>query len=230
MFHPAVPPGRTRHWAHREPRRTASLPSDPADAGLSPRPSDPSLSCSTGMKLDACWYSDEEWRGYVPLVRRRDLLDHHAFVTWVAGITHHSDAADLPDFAPGSEVVLRPELDNPFDESAVGVWNATGTVQVGYLPAVIVHDLPRLSEDRHGLMVGEMVQGTDRIGLWVVVAREPVVLRVVSKVGEPPTRSVEAWVRHAKDALHHAEEWKALRSVDPLERMRRMAADLKQSA
>jgi hypothetical protein len=25
----------------------------------------------------------------------------------------------------------------------VGVWNACGTVQVGHLPAVIVHDLPR---------------------------------------------------------------------------------------
>jgi hypothetical protein len=182
------------------------------------------------MKLDASWYADKEWRGYVLLDRRSDLLDRHVFVTWIAGISHYSAAADLPDFEPGNEVVLRPEPDNPFDENAVGVWNGTGTVQVGYLPAVIVHDLPRLSAERHGLMVGEMVQGTDRIGLWVVVAREPVNLRVVSKVGELPTRSVETWVRHAKSALHHSEEWKALRSVDPFEQMRRMAADLKQSA
>ncbi len=76
------------------------------------------------MKLDAWWYSDEEWRGYVPLDRRRDLLDHHAFVTWVAGITHYPAAVDLPDFAPGSEVVLRPEPDNPFDPNAVGVYGS----------------------------------------------------------------------------------------------------------
>jgi hypothetical protein len=79
-------------------------------------------------------------------------------------------------------------------------------------------------------MVGEMVHGTDRVGLWVVVAREPVVLRVVTKVGEPPPMSVDAWVRHAKDAVRHSEEWRTLRSVDPLEQMRQMAANLKQSA
>jgi hypothetical protein len=182
------------------------------------------------MKLDACWYSDEEWRGYVPLDRRRDLLDRHAFVTWVAGITHYPAAVDLPDFAPGSEVVLRPEPDNQFDPSAVGVWNACGTVQVGHLPAVIVHDLPRIPGERHGLMVGEMVQGTDRVGLWAVVAREPVVLRVVTKVGDPPPTSVAAWVRHAKAALRWSEERKVQHSVDPLEQMRQMAASLKQSA
>jgi hypothetical protein len=98
------------------------------------------------------------------------------------------------------------------------------------MPRVIVHDLPRIPGERHGLMVGEMVHGTDRVGLWVVVAREPVVLRVVSKVGDPPPTSVAAWVRHAKAALRWSEERKALHSVDPLEQMRQMAASLKQSA
>jgi HIRAN domain len=182
------------------------------------------------MKLDASWYADKEWRGYVLLDRRSDLLDRHVFVTWVAGISHYSAAADLPDFGPGNEVVLRAEPENPFDENAVGVWNGTGTVQVGYLPAVIVHDLPRIPGERHGLMVGEMVQGTDRVGLWAVVAREPVVLRVVTKVGDPPSTSVAAWVRQAKAALRWSEERKVKHSVDPLEQMRQMAASLKQSA
>jgi len=198
--------------------------------GYRPVPPTLSLCCSNGMKLDACWYSDEEWRGYVLHDRRRDLLDRHVFVTSVAGISHYPAAVDLPDFAPGSDLILRPEPDNPFDPKAVGVWNASGTVQVGHLPAVIVHDLPRIPGERHGLMVGEMVHGTDRVGLWVVVAREPVVLRVVTKVGEPPPMSVDAWVRHAKDAVRHSEEWRTLRSVDPLEQMRQMAANLKQSA
>jgi hypothetical protein len=43
-------------------------------------------------------------------------------------------------------------------------------------------------------MVGEMVHGTDRVGLWVVVAREPLVLRVVTNVNDPPPPAVAAWV------------------------------------
>ena len=90
-------------------RRTASLPFDPADAGLSARPSDPALRCSTDMKLDASWYADKEWRGFVLHDARHDLEDRHVFVTWVAGISHYPAAVDLPDFAPGSDLVLRPE-------------------------------------------------------------------------------------------------------------------------
>jgi hypothetical protein len=79
-------------------------------------------------------------------------------------------------------------------------------------------------------MVGEMVHGTDRVGLWVLVAREPVVLRVVTNANDPPQPSVAAWVRQAKAALRRSEELKALRSVDPIEQMRQMAASLKKSA
>jgi hypothetical protein len=46
---------------------------------------------------------------------RRDLEDRRVFVTWVAGISHYPAEVELPDFAPGSEVVLRSEPDNPFD-------------------------------------------------------------------------------------------------------------------
>jgi HIRAN domain len=178
------------------------------------------------MKLDASWYADKEWRGFVLHDARHDLEDRHVFVTWVAGISHYPAAVDLPDFAPGSDLVLRPEPDNPFDPNAIGVWNASGAVKIGFLPAVMVRDLPSVPQERHGLMVGEMVHGTDRVGLWVVVAREPLVLRVVTNVNDPPRPSVTAWVGHAKTALRRSEERKALRSVDPLEQMRQMAASL----
>jgi hypothetical protein len=78
-------------------------------------------------------------------------------------------------------------------------------------------------------MVGEMVHGTDRVGLWVVVAREPLVLRVVTNVNDPPPPSVAAWVRHAKTAFRRSEGRKALLSVDPLEQMRQMAASLNEA-
>jgi len=88
--------------------------------GYRPVPPTPALRCSTDMKLDASWYSDKEWRGFVLHDARRDLLERHVFVTWVAGISHYPAAVDLPDFEPGSEVVLRPEPDNPFDPKAIG--------------------------------------------------------------------------------------------------------------
>lgn len=178
------------------------------------------------MKLDASWYSDKEWRGFVLHDTRRDLLERHVFVTWVAGMSYYPAAADLPDFAPGREVVLRPEPSNPFDPNAIGVWNASASVQVGHLPAVIARDLPRLQGERYGLMVGEMVHGTDRVGLWVVVAHESVALRVVTNVNDPPQPSVAVWVLHAKDGLRRSEERKALQSVDPIEQMRQMAMNL----
>ena len=143
--------------------------------GYRPVPPTLALRCSTDMKLDASWYSDKDGEASSCTTPGPTLLERHVFVTWVAGISHYPAAVDLPDFEPGSEVVLRPEPDNPFDPNAIGVWNASGSVQVGYLPAVIVRDLPSVPEGRHGLMVGEMVHGRDRVRLWVVVAREPVV-------------------------------------------------------
>lgn len=195
-----------------------------------PVPSTPALRCSTAMKLDASWYADKEWRGFVLHDARRDLEDRHVFVTRVAGISHYPAAVDRPDFAPGNDLVLRPEPDNPFDPKAIGVWNASGTVQVGHLPAVIVRDLPSEPEERHGLMVGELVHGRDRVGLWVVVAREPVVLRVVTNLNDSPPTAAAAWVRQTKAAVRRSAEKKGLHSVGPIAQIQQMAASLKKSA
>jgi hypothetical protein len=177
------------------------------------------------MELEASWYADDEWRGYVLHDRVSDLLDRHTFVTWVAGLMHFPDAAQRPDFTPGREVALIPEPDNPHDPDAVGVWNASKSTQVGYLPGVIVRHLDDPAEDRVGLALGEMMEGPQRRGLWVVVAREPVELRIVTEEGQRPAM-VAAWVRKSKDALRHSDDWKALHTIDPMEHMRRMAGGL----
>jgi hypothetical protein len=116
------------------------------------------------MELEASWYEDDEGRGYVLADPVSDLLEQHVFVTWVAGIFHYPDAVDHPDFAPGSEIVLRPDPDNAFDPNAIGVWNAAATLRVGHVPAVIIRYLPSWSGERRGLMIGEMVEGTKRRG------------------------------------------------------------------
>ena len=150
------------------------------------------------MKLDASWYADKEWRGFVLHDAGHDLEDRHVFVTWVAGISHYPPRSTSQT---SHRVAISSSGRNRITRS-IRTRSASGTpaarFKVGFLPAVIVRDLPSLPEERHGLMVGEMVHGTDRVGLWVVVAREPVVLRVVTNVNDPPPPSVAAWVRHAK--------------------------------
>jgi hypothetical protein len=177
------------------------------------------------MELDASWYADDEWRGYVLHDRISDLLDRHVFVTWVAGLPHFADAAQHLDFAPGGEITLTPEPDNPYDPNAIGAWNGSGSIQVGHLPRVIVRNLADVATARVGRVTGEMMEGTERRGLWVVVAREPVELQIVAEEGQRPAMVV-AWVRKSKDALRRSDDWKTLQTVDPMEQMRRMAEGL----
>lgn len=58
-----------------------------------------------------------------------------ARLTKIAGLTHHPEAAQEDGFAPGSVAVLAPMPDNPVDPHAVGVWDATGEHQIGFVPA-----------------------------------------------------------------------------------------------
>lgn len=55
-------------------------------------------------------------------------------VVKVAGTSYRLDELQDPGFAPGSTLLLRPEPDNPHDLNAVGVWNADGSAQAGYVP------------------------------------------------------------------------------------------------
>jgi HIRAN domain len=61
--------------------------------------------------------------------------DPRAFFCHVAGVTFRPDALTKKCFAHGSPVALRAEPNNPKDENAVAVYDASGKVQVGYVPA-----------------------------------------------------------------------------------------------
>jgi hypothetical protein len=55
-------------------------------------------------------------------------------VVKVAGTSYRLDELQDPGFAPGSPLMLRPEPENPHDPNAVGVLNAAGSAQAGYVP------------------------------------------------------------------------------------------------
>lgn len=55
-------------------------------------------------------------------------------VVKVAGTSYRLDELQDAGFAPGSPVLLRPEPENPHDPNAVGVWDAEGRAQAGFVP------------------------------------------------------------------------------------------------
>jgi hypothetical protein len=175
------------------------------------------------MELDAWSYAGEDWRGFVLVDSRDELLDRHVFVTWVAGESHYPDALGHADFAPGSPLVLRHEPDNPFDPNAIGIHSADETLKVGHVPAVIVRNLTPF--DRNGIVVGEMLEGSAPSELLIAVAREPLTLRVLDEHGKRP-HQVEQWLRREREARRRSEEQREFRAGDPMEQMRRMAEGL----
>ena len=71
-------------------------------------------------------------------------------------------------FAPGRELALVPEPDNPHDPNAVAVWDAERRLQAGYVPAEIA---PRSRRTPRRVALWEF-RGEDgrRVGLRVLIA------------------------------------------------------------
>ena len=58
-----------------------------------------------------------------------------------AGVSYRPEALADPSFDPGARLALVPEPENEHDPNAVAIWNATRTLQVGYVPAAIAPEL-----------------------------------------------------------------------------------------
>ena len=63
------------------------------------------------------------------------LPDPRVLYCKVAGAQHYPAALRASLLKPGSIALLRPEPENPYDANAVGVWDFSGCVQAGYIPA-----------------------------------------------------------------------------------------------
>ena len=80
----------------------------------------------------------------------------------VAGVSYRAEALDDPSFDPGRRLALVPEPQNEHDPHAVGIWNAEGTLQLGYVPAGVA---PELAGDEQAVSLWR-VEG----GLRVLIA------------------------------------------------------------
>jgi len=170
------------------------------------------------LELEACRCDLEGWHGLVPNAPRRWRQESHAFQCWVAGLSHHEDAAQDPSFAPGRVLALVAEPDNPVDERAVAVWNEARTPQIGYVSASVAHEVPPVSAERFAVALGELIEDGRRRRLEVLISREPCAIRVTHEPDDPCRHRSAGRERQAR---RHLEADRAGREPheDPFEQM-----------
>ena len=175
--------------------------------------------------VEVCWYEDPEWRGFLPVQPRSELLHLHVFDSWVAGVHHYPEAAQDETFAPGESLALVADPDNPYDANAIGVWNADRTLQIGHVPTVIVARLA--PNERSALSLSERLDAGKRTTLRILVSRESVSLRVV-----PDSEERAGWMRSTAARLKKQAARRMPREpraeVDPVEQMTKMFEDLRE--
>ncbi len=62
-------------------------------------------------------------------------------VVSVAGVSFRDEAVQDGSFDPGARLRLVPEPGNEHDPNAVGIWNADGSLQAGYVPREFAPEL-----------------------------------------------------------------------------------------
>lgn len=132
-----------------------------------------------GRQGDTIWCS-----GYVPVDASGAAIaesenrtsDPRVFHCLVAGTHHNPKALADARFATGSRITLRADPGNPSDPNAVGIWDASGTLQVGYVPATLSRTVAAMIR-RDGQPTGEVVRELrlgsadgERTALYVLIA------------------------------------------------------------
>jgi hypothetical protein len=122
--------------------------------------------------------------GYTPVdddgtfmrISEHQASDPRCIYSNVAGVSHRAEALQQKCFSPGEQVILRPEPTNAYDTNAVAVWDNSGTIQVGYVPATLsarVAEEFRNGNPLGGIVISEFRQGSKRgkrVGLHVLLA------------------------------------------------------------
>jgi HIRAN domain len=92
----------------------------------------------------------------------------------VAGVSYRREALQDPGLAPGSPVILRSEPSNPHDADAVAVWDHSGSLRLGYVPADICSQVSRelrSGREMGGLVVREYTRSEppQRVGISILI-------------------------------------------------------------
>jgi hypothetical protein len=86
----------------------------------------------------------------------------------VAGVSYRLDALQDDAFAPGRRLTLLPEPGNEHDPHAIGIWDAEGRLQAGYVPADLARGLR--ADEWQAVSLWEFTEAGRRGGLRVLLA------------------------------------------------------------
>jgi hypothetical protein len=91
----------------------------------------------------------------------------------VAGTSHRAEELQDDAFRPGSKLNLRPDPANEFDPHAVGVWDAAGRNQVGFVPREAAGEISKRLEQQSleaRILWEWRDEGGRRVGLRMLIA------------------------------------------------------------
>jgi hypothetical protein len=122
----------------------------------------------------------------------------------IAGTSHRLGALGHARLAKGQEVLLKREPQNREDPNAVQVFDCDGERHIGYLPRDVAETVASWAGPR-GLLLGLWVKNGERVGGRLLIANEPLRLKVVER---PPGEAelVDAATRDLGDGVT-IEEW-----------------------
>jgi hypothetical protein len=109
-------------------------------------------------------------------ISEHEASDPRCIYSNVAGVSHRPEALQQKCFSPGEKISLRPEPTNAYDANAVAVWDDSGTVQLGYVPAALsgrVAEAFRNGKPLDGTVISEFRVGSKRgkrVGVHVLLA------------------------------------------------------------
>jgi hypothetical protein len=132
-----------------------------------------SAESGSGELVEGRGYELRDERGRSIRWDDRRLATTGITVLKVAGTSYRAEALQDEAFRPGSRLTLKPDPANEFDRHAVGVWDACGRLQVGFVPREAAGEIAGRLE-RGGLDAWALWEWRDedgqRVGLRMLIA------------------------------------------------------------
>jgi len=127
----------------------------------------------SGELVEGRGYELRDERGRPIRWEDRRLVSRGITVLKVAGMSYRAEQLQEDAFRPGSRLTLVPDPANEFDRHAVGVWDANGRIQVGFVPRDASGEIAERLE--HETLEAWAVwewrdEGGRRVGLRMIIA------------------------------------------------------------
>lgn len=129
-----------------------------------------------GSTLWCSGYTPVDEDGFFLTIAEHRTSDPRCLYCNVVGTSYRPKALQDARFKPGAQVILRPEPASAHDPNAIGVWDRSGTVHIGYVPAVLSPQIAaqfRSGDPLGGLIISEYRRDSEtgpRVGLHMLLA------------------------------------------------------------